>query len=104
MRAALTKVLLVAFLAPIVVSLDLPYGGGAGAVIAHTISLTPNTTTNVIVGTGGGGGVGGYNGGSWGGMPGASGGNTYFLSDTATGGSYGSASQTIFVKSRTGTR
>jgi len=154
MRVSLTKVLLVAFLAPIVVSLDLPYAsaanctpvvsysgaytietftatsgcswttplnvfsadvvvvgagagggggafdnqyaksggggsGGAGAVIVHTISLTPNTTTNVIVGTGGSGGVGGYNGGSWGGMPGASGGNTYFLSDTATGGSYG---------------
>jgi hypothetical protein len=64
-------------------------GGGAGAVIAHTISLTPNTATNVIVGSGGTGGVGGFNGGSWGGMPGSSGGSTYFLSDTATGGGFG---------------
>ena len=64
-------------------------GGGGGAVIAHTLSLTPNQNTNVIVGSGGVGGVGGISGGSWGGTAGTSGGLTTFLSDTATGGNYG---------------
>ena len=61
-------------------------GGGAGAVIAHTISLTPNTSTNIVVGSGGTGGAAGYSSGSWGGVAGTTGGQSVFLSDTSTGG------------------
>ncbi len=69
-------------------------GGGAGLLLSGTISVTPNSTYNIYVGSGGAGGIGNRTG-----IPletsGSSGENSYFDTIIATGGSGGYASRSF---------
>lgn len=67
-------------------------GGGAGLVLSGTISVTPNSTYNIYVGSGGAGGIGNRDG-SPNETPGSSGENSFFNTIIATGGSGGYASR-----------
>jgi hypothetical protein len=67
-------------------------GGGAGLVLSGTLSVTPNSTYNIYVGSGGAGGIGNRTGSPLE-TSGSSGENSYFNTIVATGGSGGYASR-----------